>query len=270
MMGLPSNLKVCIMIWNLTFITNGILDRHTPNEQFNEGHDPIQYGPHLPEAYIKVIPHPKSANQVSLIIPLVGNSPARGSMAVYVPQLENQPWAPFRTLEDFEVTEIAITSLMRRPAINKLLTGVTGKWSNGNSSVTLKKYSDMDAVLSKARKYVVQVRFLLQSFKSLASDATVSSSTKKCLQNSMEKFIILHFNIEIPGSIYLILSTMNLLCRPTCGTPSRNIIARVHLKSRFSTSQTLQRHGGMLTCVHRLLISLRINDTNTIDVVRAT
>ena len=242
------------MIWNLTFITNSILDRHTPNEQPNE---PIQYGPHLPEAYLKVIPHPKSANQVSLIIPLVGNSPARGSIAVYVPQLENQPWAPFRTLEDFEVTEIAITSLMRRPAINKLLTGVTGKWSNGNSAVTLKKHSDMDAVLSKARKYVVQVLFLLQSFKSrsLASDSTVSSSTKKCLQNSMEKFIILHFNIEIPGSIYLILSMMNLLCRSTCGTLSRNIIVRVLSRSRFSMNQTPQRHGGMLTCVPELFFS---------------
>jgi hypothetical protein len=96
-------------------------------------------------------------NQVSLIIPLVGNSPARGSAAAYVPQPENRPWAPFRTLEDFEVTEVAITSLMRRAAINKLLAGVTGKWSNGNSAVTLKNHSDMDSVLSKARKYVVQV-----------------------------------------------------------------------------------------------------------------
>jgi hypothetical protein len=70
-------------------------------------------------------------------------------------------------LEDFEVTEIAITSLMPRAAINKLLSGVTGRWSNGNSAVTLKKYSDMEAVLSKAQKYIVQVCFLLQLFDSV-------------------------------------------------------------------------------------------------------
>ena len=96
-------------------------------------------------------------NQLSQIIPLVGSFPTKSNAAAYVPQPENRPWAPFRTLEDFEVTELAMTSLMRRSAINTLLAGVTGKWSNGNSAVTLKKYSDMDAVLSKARKYVVQV-----------------------------------------------------------------------------------------------------------------
>ena len=133
-------------------------------EQPFQDHNNIQYGPCLPEAYIKTIPHPKSVCQTSLIIPLVGPSPVRESAALYIPQPENQPWAPFRTLEDFEVTEVAITSLMRKAAINKLLAGVTGRWSNGNSAVTLKKYSDMEAVLSKARKYVVQVRFLLLLF----------------------------------------------------------------------------------------------------------
>ena len=128
-----------------------------PNEELEHHDNSIQYGPHLPEAYLKVIPHPRSVNQVSLIIPLVGNSPTKGDAGVCVPQPENRPWAPFRTLEDFEVTEVAITSLMQRKAINTLLAGVTGKWLNGNSAVTLKKYSDMDAVLSKARKYVVQV-----------------------------------------------------------------------------------------------------------------
>jgi hypothetical protein len=73
-------------------------------------------------------------------------------------------WAPFRTLEDFEVTELAITSLLPRTGIAKLLAGVTGKWSNGKGPVTLKKYSDMDAVLCKARKYVVQVYSGLHAF----------------------------------------------------------------------------------------------------------
>jgi len=101
---------------------------------------------------------------MSSIIPLIGNSLAGESAAPYVPQPENRPWAPFRTLEDFELTELAITSLMPKTGIAKLLAGVTGKWSNGTSPVTLKKYSDLDAVLYKARKYVVQVCSGLQGF----------------------------------------------------------------------------------------------------------
>jgi hypothetical protein len=130
-----------------------------------EDHGPIaQYGPHLPQAYLKIIPHPKSMNQTPLIIPLVGNSLAGECAAPFVPQPANRPWAPFRTLEDFEMTELAVTSLMPKTGIAKLLAGVTGKWSNGKGPVTLKKYSDMDAVLRKARKYVVQVRSGLQAF----------------------------------------------------------------------------------------------------------
>ena len=99
---------------------------------------------------------------MSSITPLIRNSLAVKSAAPYIPQPENQPWAPFRTLEDFEVTELAITCLMPKTGIAKLLAGVTGKWSNGTSPVTLKKYSDMDMVLYKARKYVVQVCSRLQ------------------------------------------------------------------------------------------------------------
>jgi hypothetical protein len=149
-------------LWS--FILINYIDASGNTEQpFPEDHDPIvQYGPHLPQAFLKIIPHPKSANQTSLIIPLIGNSLAGDSESAapfrVVPRPDNRPWAPFLTLEDFEVTELAITSLIPRTGIAKLLAGVTGKWSNGKGPVTLKKYSDMDAVLYKARKYVVQVR----------------------------------------------------------------------------------------------------------------
>jgi hypothetical protein len=51
------------------------------------------------------------------------------------------------------------------------------------------------------------------------------------------------------------LSATNLLCQFTCGILSRNIIARVLSRSKFSMSQTLQRRGGMLTCVLKLIFS---------------
>ncbi|KAF8800476.1 hypothetical protein BYT27DRAFT_7262875 [Phlegmacium glaucopus] len=136
-------------------IDDSPLDDYGTEQSLLEG---CKYGPHLPEAFLKIIPHPKSVNQASLIIPLIRNFPARDSTAPYIPQPEGQPWAPFHTLEDFEVTEIAIASLMPRKVINKFLAGVTGKWSDGKSPVTLKKYSDMDVVLLKAQKYVVQFK----------------------------------------------------------------------------------------------------------------
>ena len=89
---------------------------------------------------------------------------------------------------------------------------------------------------------------------------------KKSQQNLMEKSIISNFSTEIPGSTFPVLLKMNLLCLSTCGTPSRNIIVRVLLKSKYLTNQTLQRHGGTLTCVPNL-ISLGINETNILDVV---
>ncbi|KDR73368.1 hypothetical protein GALMADRAFT_72633, partial [Galerina marginata CBS 339.88] len=125
------------------------------------------YGPHLPEVFLKIVPHPKSVNQGLSIIPLVGNSmtSTKDNTAAYVPQPQERPWAPFRTLEDFEVTEIAVASLMSKNVVNQFLSGVTGKWSDGKSPVTLKKYSDMDAALFNARKYVVQFNGKVYNFK---------------------------------------------------------------------------------------------------------
>ena len=177
---------------------------------------------------------------------LVGHSKVIGnsgeSAAVFVLQPEKQPWAPFRTLEDFEVTELAITSLLPRTGIAKLLDGVTGKWSNRKSPVTLKTYSNMDAVLYKARKYIVQVYSGLQ-YSIYPSDFIVSSSMKLSLRYSMENPMPFHFNIEIPGTTFPVLSVMNPSCRSTCGTLSRSIIVRVVSKIEFSTNQTLQSYS---------------------------
>jgi len=74
----------------------------------------------------------------------------------------------------------------------------------------------------------------------------VSSSVTKSPQNLTERSIILRFNIETPGNTFPAWSVMNLLCRSICGTPSRNIIARVLSKSKFLMSQTQRKHGGTL------------------------
>ncbi len=85
------------------------------------------------------------------------------------------------------------------------------------------------------------------------SEFIVSSSTKKSLQNLMEKSILFRFNIEILGNTSPVSSATNPSCQSICGILLRNIIVRVFSKSNFSTNQTLRRHGGMLTSVPILL-----------------
>ena len=162
-MDIDGGMKISLSgLWSL--LNKFSLEGNTKQPLLKDHDAIVQYGPHLPQAFLKIIPHPKSTNQMTLIIPLIRNSLAGESAAPFVLRPENRPWAPFHTLEDFEVTELTITSLMPRTGIAKLLAGVTGKWSNGKGPVTLKKYSDMDAVLQKARKYVVQVYSRLHAF----------------------------------------------------------------------------------------------------------
>ena len=71
-----------------------------PNEEHHD--DSIQYGPHLPDTYLKVIPHPKSVNQASLIIPLVGNFHQRIMQQYMSLNLRidlGLPFVPWRTLK---------------------------------------------------------------------------------------------------------------------------------------------------------------------------
>lgn len=117
----------------------------------------VAFGPHLPQEYIKIIPHPHSSNLAIKIIPLsAGHSASHSEHATYIPQPEPSPWAPFKTLADFEYTETAVLGLLPKWIVNKQLAGINSNWANG-SRLTIKSYADMDKVLSRARKYFVQV-----------------------------------------------------------------------------------------------------------------
>lgn len=118
------------------------------------------FGPHLPKEYIKVVPHPHSPDPVTKIIGIGIFSSESASHQVspaYMLQSEPLPWAPFENLPDFEYTETAIQGLLPKWIVNKQLAGLHSNWAQG-SRVTIKNFTDMDRVLSRARKYFVQVR----------------------------------------------------------------------------------------------------------------
>lgn len=73
-----------------------------------------------------------------------------------MPQPELRAWSPFETLADFEYTETAILGLLPKWIIDKQLAGFNSKWAKG-SRLTIKTFAEMDNVLTKARKYFVQV-----------------------------------------------------------------------------------------------------------------
>jgi len=118
--------------------------------------DPVaMFGPNLPQEYIKLIPHPHSPDPTVKII-AVNASHSHSNHPVYMPQPELRPWAPFKTLADFEYTETAILGLLPKWIINKQLNGFNSNWAE-RSWLTIKNFTEMEKVLSKARKYFVQV-----------------------------------------------------------------------------------------------------------------
>jgi hypothetical protein len=70
---------------------------------------------------------------------------------------QSRPWAPFRTLADFEYTETAVTGLLSEEVVNKQLAGFNKGWAIGGSRLTINNYKDMQGSLALAREYGVQV-----------------------------------------------------------------------------------------------------------------
>ncbi|THU83642.1 hypothetical protein K435DRAFT_689141, partial [Dendrothele bispora CBS 962.96] len=64
------------------------------------------------------------------------------------------PWAPFRSLADFEYTEIAIRSNMAKQTVDSQLHLLHTSWAK-RSKITLSGYSDMMNVLSSAQDFCV-------------------------------------------------------------------------------------------------------------------
>lgn len=91
-----------------------------------------------------------------MIIPLedVTGSPDSSS-DVYLPARSTKPFAPFRTLQDFEFTETAVTNLLPPKSVNKMLDKIHNSWSRGGSTLTIRNHQEMERSLKAAREYAV-------------------------------------------------------------------------------------------------------------------
>lgn len=117
----------------------------------------VMFGPHLPQEYIKITPHPHSSNPTTQIIALsTMNLDCHSNHSNYMPRSEPRPWAPFKNLADFEYTETAILGLLPKWIIDKQLGGINSNWAEG-SRLTIKNSTEMEKILSNARQYFVQV-----------------------------------------------------------------------------------------------------------------
>lgn len=122
---------------------------------------PINYSEHaatdlnLPLEYIKIVPHPHSHDRTVQIIPLSTSSRLKEATA-FEPTPSTSPWAPFENLADFEYTETAVKGLLSKELVNTQLAKINSTWA-AKSMLSIKSYRDMEAVLSKARRYFVQV-----------------------------------------------------------------------------------------------------------------
>ena len=89
--------------------------------------------------------------------------PSSQTAETYFPasQAESRPWAPFRSLADFEYTETAVKGLLSKDLVDKQLVGFHGKWSIGGTHLTLRNYNDMRDSLEKAREYGVKVSSMI-------------------------------------------------------------------------------------------------------------
>ena len=208
---------------------------------------PTKCGPYLPREYIKIIPHPHSSDPTTIIVPL-NNSAFQSKSPAYMSQPEPRPWAPFENLADFEYTETAVLGLLPKWIVNKQLAGFNSTWANG-SHLTIKSFTEMEKVLSKAREYFVQVcrnRSAPHLSRLLTSSVLISSGVTLSLQLIRVKYGNLPSNIEIHGNGSYRSSKTSPSRRWPCGMQFRSTIARATLKNVFMTSQTRPIRGGML------------------------
>ena len=162
-----------------------------------------------------------------------------------MPQPEPHPWAPFENLANFEYTETAVLGLLPKWIVNKQLAGLNSNWAEG-SRLTIKNFTDMDKVLSKARKYFVQVsRNQPLSPLLIRSDGFISSSMTVSRQLTKGKCPNLPSNIEIHGNGCSQSFKTNLWRQWPCGMRFGSTTVQAISKNICMMSQTQLIHGGM-------------------------
>ncbi|KJA12958.1 hypothetical protein HYPSUDRAFT_73169 [Hypholoma sublateritium FD-334 SS-4] len=139
-------------------------DSNTPSSSSN----PTSVPPSsvVADEYIKITPHPHSLDPTTIIVPL--NSPKTaqperkpGLISAIAGDheipVDSRPWAPFRSLADFEYTETAVNGLLSKQVVNKQLEGFNSAWAIG-SRLTIRNSNDMEASLAMACEYIIKFK----------------------------------------------------------------------------------------------------------------
>ncbi|KIJ33454.1 hypothetical protein M422DRAFT_264558 [Sphaerobolus stellatus SS14] len=113
--------------------------------------------------YIEVIHHPHSGGFTTTIIPIASqigsDKPVKSSVPeAYQIPVRGKPWAPFRTREDFEFAELAVTEGFNSHCIQKTLDGVNGRWAR-KSRLTIMDTNDLKESIAAAQRFVTQMSY---------------------------------------------------------------------------------------------------------------
>ncbi|CAK5266720.1 unnamed protein product [Mycena citricolor] len=125
--------------------------------------------PRLPLAYIDFIPHPKDVGASREITSLCDPSPSYHANPSPRSLLDAaSPFAPWRTLSDFEYTETAVKGVSSANIVDAQLKGMTGRWSKQDSDITLRNFREFRRTLTDA--HVHGVEFQSKTIKSTLWD----------------------------------------------------------------------------------------------------
>lgn len=109
----------------------------------------------LPEdGAIKVEYHPSSGKQAGVLTP---SEPMGTALPGDAPPVDPEPWAPFKTREDFEFTELALETGMSKKQVNSLIKLFHKCIGDGKDSFTLSNYDDMHKKLGVASECLPKV-----------------------------------------------------------------------------------------------------------------
>lgn len=115
--------------------------------------------PPFPDSFIRVIHHPHSGNPSTTIIPIDNHDLEQRqikSNKIKDHSFQDKPWAPFKTLADFEFTRGMVRQGVNQNFVELLLEGLNGRWCQ-NSKLSFCSYKDYTHALEMARRTVVQV-----------------------------------------------------------------------------------------------------------------
>jgi hypothetical protein len=108
--------------------------------------------------FVKINSHPHNESAEPTIIPLDGSQNIVTTTEP-IPMKDPpvlRPWAPFRTLPDFEYAESAVTGALSKDTVNLQLRGMRSSWAD-RSNITFQNYDDMQKSLAAAREYGIKV-----------------------------------------------------------------------------------------------------------------